>query len=289
MDHHTVSTDDVSLHYFVSRPAITSQNPLIVLLLHGAGGDHHQFDDMATVLVEAGHIVITCDLRGHGLSQPCDSLDFSSMMDDLQHVLVDFKSKLDNPGPMMDLIVGGLSMGGMLSQVCYREKHHIWLQFGYRIQGLIPIACGSIGMVWPRITWMDDYRHDTNSHDMQAVREAIICSGVNETTQKEAQRAMQSVSDRALTTCLRACAYALPPNNANATTPSMTSPLPLYQMLIVGEADTYTCNLMEAWHQLNQQQGIRTSFHKIPFAGHLATLDAGKLIGEIVVDALYQR
>ena len=39
-----------------------------VLLLHGNGGSHRQFDDLARVLIEEGYGVSAIDFRGHGAS-----------------------------------------------------------------------------------------------------------------------------------------------------------------------------------------------------------------------------
>ncbi|KAI9494807.1 Alpha/Beta hydrolase protein [Zychaea mexicana] len=296
---------EIALHAFVSEPDETSLNysnkfplPPLVILFHGAGGDHYHFDTVLPVLVRSGFRVLTCDLRYHGESQPQqdiqddDDLVFNmqTLCDDIHHVLVWLKNNKHQSCSSGDLIFGGLSMGGILAQTCVDQPTK-WELLGYTLRGLIAIATPSIHMVWPRIAWMDVYRNAESIDPaiLQAARQAISESAVHDDAKKEAVRAMALISDKALFQCLRSSADALPPVPTREQVPGFDGhPIRLRQLLITGQSDDHTVNVMSAWKKLSdgyQGEGnIDSVFEVIQDAGHMVPLDQGGLVGNAIVD-----
>ncbi|KAI9320249.1 Alpha/Beta hydrolase protein [Dichotomocladium elegans] len=282
------------LHAFLSE----SQNKhakALVLLLHGMGGDHHHFDGLIPHLVDAGFDVLVPDLPFHGQSQvtssvddssPHPSLSFSSMMDDLDRLLRVVRPRFRPRS--VELIVGGLSMGGMLSQACAVHKQAVWAQLGYRVTGLIPIACPSIHMIYPRIAWLDMYRDAQNTtDDFTQVRQYIISSAVYPEARHETARTLAIVSDATLAQCLRACANALPSaddDNVNPTPRFVTPPPRLPTLLITGGQDDHTLAVMCAWQKLNEADGLTESRLFIKEgASHMVPLDQPAAVARDIV------
>lgn len=280
-----------------------SSSSSLVILLHGAGGDHCHFDSVVPKLINAGYAVLTLDLRGHGESQVKGDdmhVSFESMANDLDAVLQWLKDKFGggatNSAPTR-VFVGGLSMGGMLAQVCAHHKKTRWLQLGYDIVGVIAIACPSVNMIWPRISWMDVYRgiSSMDPNAMQAARKAIISSAVEENGRKETARAMDLISDITLFQSLRSCADALPPPPPCCCTPKDpilpqfdANPLKLPLLLVTGSQDEHTVKVMHAWQQLNEQHQIDSQFKMIDHAGHMVPLDAGTHLADAILKFLVQ-
>ena len=302
------STIDIPLHVFVSGIESSSTASPLVILFHGAGGDHHHFDTVLPVLVRFGFRVLTCDLRYHGESQPSVKqedivFDMETLCDDIYQVLIWIKERhrdcieQDRGLRNCDLIFGGLSMGGILAQVCVDQPTTKWESLGYTLRGMIMIAAPSIHMIWPRIVWMDLYRH-TESLDpavLEAARQAITESAVHEDAKKEVARPMALISNRTLFKCLRACADPLAAPSVLTSEEKEHKPqfddcsirLPR-QLLITGQADEHTVNVMTALKSLNDSEGIEDTVLKIiEDSGHMVPLDQGVQVGNAIVDMFY--
>lgn len=287
------SGETIPLHVYLCGSL--QKDASLVILMHGAGGDHYHFNSVVPELIKADYTVLTMDLRGHGESQMKEDQDmhvsFEFMMNDMDTVLKWLKDQLDGD-TRTRVVIGGLSMGGMLAQACAHSKKVTWHALGYDIVGVIAIACPSVNMIWPRIPWMDVYR-DTSSMDpnaMEAAREAIILSSVDEHGRQETARAMDLISNITLFQSLRSCADALPPPlSKDAISPMFdANPLQLPLLLVTGAQDEHTVKVMHAWQQLNDQYQIDSQFKMIDNAGHMVPLDAGTHLADAIIKFLVQ-
>ncbi|KAI9270633.1 Alpha/Beta hydrolase protein [Phascolomyces articulosus] len=311
-----IPSTNISLHTFVSGvetlPSLSATPAPLIILFHGAGGDHYHFDTVVPVLIQSGFTVLTCDLRHHGQSQPLDTasqnnndqyFDMQILCNDIYHVLWWLKEHYSpfrhDPKRNRDLLFGGLSMGGILAQVCVNQPRSKWQSLGYNLQGMVMIATPSIHMVWPRITWMDLYRNidSVDPAVLQAARKSIADSAVHEDGKKEAARAMALISDQVLFQCLCASADALsappsPPPQNDSTENSRFDHSPIQlprQLLITGQADEHTVNVMTVWKILNDGlgAGIETVLDIVQDAGHMVPLDQGLHVANAIVEMFY--
>lgn len=285
---------DIPLHIYLHGQDVLNQCSPLILLLHGAGGDHLQFQSVSPLLVKAGYRVLTVDLRYHGKSQAQGldfikaSANFKDMQADLEQVLEWYKENYQAPqqGNLIELIVGGLSMGGMLGQVCAQQWITLLSQHGYVVKGFVGIGTPSIHLVWPRLDWMDLYRNveTFDPATIEAAKIAIVKSAVHQGAQKETERAMRLVDNYILFQCLRACADSLPPMPVDKHVPEFdNNPMQLPQLLLYGESDEHTGKIMESWHALNTLVGINSKFVTIQDAGHMVPLDQGVHVAEEII------
>lgn len=104
------SKDNTALHGAVlSAP----KNPKAVMtLIHGYGEHSGRYQGMADVLNESGIAVVTCDLRGHGLSGGKRGAvkTYQDLGDDLDAILAETRSRFSG----VPHILYGHSMGGGL-------------------------------------------------------------------------------------------------------------------------------------------------------------------------------
>lgn len=286
----------IPLHVFASGFQTLPTTSPIVLLIHGAGGDHFHFDTTIPILVKAGYRVLTCDLRCHGASQPTRPEEdgiftFQTIVDDFDQILRWVKKEYCWC-EKVELLIGGLSMGGMIAQVCVQERRQSWeLELGFFVRTLIAIACPSTSMIWPRMAWMDMYRDmETPDRNLtQVAQMSIAASAVTGHGKKEAERAISLINDRTLFQCLRSCALALPaPHHSPTTTVpqfEQNSILTISQLLITGHEDPHTIQVMKAWHTFNMEKTIPSRFYSIPNAGHMVPLDAGDRLAELILSS----
>ncbi|WP_221934799.1 alpha/beta fold hydrolase [Georgenia yuyongxinii] len=100
-----------------------------VVLTHGAGTDHTIFDAQVRFLTEAGHRVITWDLRGHGRSVPWDEpFDPAQAVEDLASLL----ERLS----IVRTVLVGHGLGANISQVLARR-------YPERVRALVIIGSSS--------------------------------------------------------------------------------------------------------------------------------------------------
>ena len=107
----TLDRDGVSIHYEVA-----GDGP-VVLLTHGFCASAAMWRDNVPSLVDAGHRVVTWDMRGHGLSaSPDDPARYSAAL-----TVADMDALLDAAGAD-DAVIGGMSLGGYMS-LAYNLVH----------------------------------------------------------------------------------------------------------------------------------------------------------------------
>lgn len=264
LEEHRVDVPDVPLPVF----CIGSPEDPMILLLHGAGGDHTHFEGLLPVLTIAGFCVVTCDLCADGSVR----VDFEILRSHLLAILAFYKPRR--------LVVGGLSMGGMLAQTLLHDAH-----CHYPVLAFVGLGSPTTDLVWPRMDWMDSHRDNELESDATVVRQGILASAMTEHGQRETARALARVSDRTLLDCLRACARSLPPIPSPVPAqPVFRRPrLGLPHLLICGAADIYTLDVMHIWKEQNAQEGIPTEVHPIPGAGHMVPLDAPDAVAKRMV------
>ncbi|KAL0073774.1 Alpha/Beta hydrolase protein [Phycomyces blakesleeanus] len=138
-----------------------SQCSPLIILFHGTGGDHFQFDSLLPTLVQHKYCVLTIDLPYHGLSQPVafsnpeSPVTFESILENLDEVMKAYRCANPSSQNPIDLIIGGVSMGGMLAQICCDQRKTAWEEIGFSFRLLVPIGCSSTSLLWPRMEWMD--------------------------------------------------------------------------------------------------------------------------------------
>ena len=105
---------DATIAYWVNGP----EKAPVVVLLHGATLDHHAWDDQVDGLAERYRVVVP-DLRGHGESPLEGPFRFDDAVDDIAALL----DEVDTGAP---LVLGGLSLGGNISQeIVYRDPGRV--------------------------------------------------------------------------------------------------------------------------------------------------------------------
>ncbi|WBQ08331.1 alpha/beta fold hydrolase [Kribbella sp. CA-293567] len=113
------------LHYWTSG----SRGPWM-LLTHATALDHHSFDELTPLLVEAGWRTVAWDLPGHGQSPPANGrTTMATLVDDAVAVM-------DDAAGAEPVTLLGHSLGGYLSQ-------HVAFRRPDRIAALIAIGCTS--------------------------------------------------------------------------------------------------------------------------------------------------
>src|SRR5690606_33944562 len=99
-----LNKDDCPLHYWISPDG---KRPWLIFL-HGAGTDHHMFEQQIKNL-DKSYSILLCDARGHGLSRPMGD-DFSI------HLLVDDCMAIMSRERIEKATFIGHSMGGNTAQ-----------------------------------------------------------------------------------------------------------------------------------------------------------------------------
>lgn len=272
---------EIKNNYKVLGLENSNESPLI-WLIHGAGGDILHFDTVIPTLIQSGYRVLLNDVRFHGLSQPKIKGEypflFSDINQDMDLILKEVKQE-HYPCHPIQLFIGGLSMGSMISLLYASDQSHtqIWAQDQIQLKGIILLAAGIPYLQVPRSGW-DVFRTRQVTQEMfQLARSSIAVSSITEYGKKHAKRAIDQVSDHALYECLVAIAELLPSPTipAKPYIPLTTVPM----LLIIPDQDPYTRIEMEELHNINLSYGIRSQLHTIENAGHLVTLDQGEQVG----------
>jgi|GEM_PF-3975163 len=104
LDRHTLKKGDTRLAYWTS-----SGEGVWIVMLHGAGADHHSWDEVIEQLPDINCRFLLTDLRGHGLSRPnTEKITFQLLMQDLLDILEDAGVK--------KAIFVGQAVGGSMAQ-----------------------------------------------------------------------------------------------------------------------------------------------------------------------------
>lgn len=268
------------IHFPPSR--FEALNKPLILLLHGAGGDHHHFDDVFPHLIENGYYTMVTDIRYHGRSQPSDHhaspvLDFKVILEDLDRALSWFRKW--HALAELPLVLGGISMGGMIAQAYALHLSSASKYSFVKIHALAGIGCANIQIPDPAIPWLTLYKvasYDDTHSMIPAARQSIADSAHSQLGKARSASSLCLVEDRTLFCCFRVCA------NAPSTCTHELSSIP--QLLLRGESDRHTKDVMEAWYsKATKTSQTKTVYQVIPSAGHLATMDKGYLVAEHII------
>ncbi|KAI8077362.1 Alpha/Beta hydrolase protein [Gilbertella persicaria] len=276
----------IKLNYQVLGLNNNNTSPLI-FLIHGAGGDLHHYASVTPHLIESGYRVLLMDVRFHGLSQPTKAIEqvnfsFEDVIHDMNWILRQVKQEF-YAGHTIQLFLGGLSMGGMISLLYAQSKacgNYTWDNIILR--GVIPMAAGIPCMELERQGW-DVYRERKATPEfLEWSKSAIIQSSLTLEGQKETERAIKSISDAAMYECMVAIAMQLPnPSNPPISyKPTVFVPM----LLILPEGDEYTRKEIELLHQINLKHGISSHLIVVPNAGHMIVLDKSKDVSQYIVE-----
>ncbi|KAI8068006.1 Alpha/Beta hydrolase protein [Gongronella butleri] len=281
-------SQELYIHSYLYEPEGSKDavRPLI-LLLHGAGGDHHLFDGMIEPLQAHGYRVLLCDLRFHGASWPfiaiwsnnerVVNLDMAVLASDTLKVLDWYANKqVSTP-----LILGGVSLGGIAVQHVARQMMANPLDGSYTLSALVAIGCPHVDISDPQIAWIPFYKtatYEQAEEYLPAARRNIIGSCYTASGRALAKKALDNVHDRVLFACFRSCA---------TSSASALSPMPTWlpQLLLRGERDEQTEDIMTAWYKYTRERSpdTRIAYEIVPSAGHLAPLDAPSLVSSAIL------
>ncbi|GAN08384.1 hypothetical protein MAM1_0202c07895 [Mucor ambiguus] len=255
-------------------------------MVHGAGGDLHHYETITPTLVEQGYRVLLIDVRYHGLSQlkEDDTVDpekttwtFDDVLQDIDTMLTDIKEKHYQGVGHIQLLMAGLSMGGMITLLYAEKKNLCKREDGIHLVGIIPIASGIPHLEIPRLGWDLYAERRATSEDLAWTRAAIIQSSTTPYGQDQTRRAMELISNHALYECLVAIATILPNPSNPFVSYTVKSKLPT--LLLIPENDILTKPEMELLYQLCLEQGVEAERIYIQNSGHMAILDQGEQVG----------
>ncbi|KAI9276383.1 Alpha/Beta hydrolase protein [Sporodiniella umbellata] len=270
------------LHYKLFGLKNSSKSP-IVFLIHGATGDLIHQNTLATELSRLGCRVIACDIRYHGLSQPIiakslTQLCFEDILDDIEYVIHKVKETYYY-NCEMNLFIGGLSMGGILSLLyATRNEQSDWLQKqGICLKGIILISVIFPSLLSPRLEWEPFKSPVFNQSLVDLFKDNIVQSSRFESSQMEVQRSMKYTSDRVIYQCLFSVANSLLASSGNNDPPTRIATL-----LIVPEKDEYTRSDMERVYEINKKHGITCEKTVIENALHMVILDDGIAVAKSI-------
>jgi len=68
------TTDDVSIRATLSLPEDLAGQAAAIILIHQGGSNRHEWNTLTPQLLDQGYIVLAYDVRGHGDSDPVDSI-----------------------------------------------------------------------------------------------------------------------------------------------------------------------------------------------------------------------
>ncbi|KAG2232808.1 Alpha/Beta hydrolase protein [Thamnidium elegans] len=256
----------------------------LIWLIHGAGGDMFHFETVVPTLTQAGYRVLLNDVRFHGKSQPKPLGEYPFLFDDVKQdmnlILQEVKQQ-HYANNKIQLFVGGISMGSMISLLYAADKAHqqIWDQDQIDLKGIILLAAGIPYLEVDRNGWDQFRTRQVTKEAFELARSSITVSSITEYGKNHAKRAIDQVSNHALYECLVAIAELLPsPSSAQPIKPYIPlTTVPI--LLIIPDQDPYTRIEMEELHKINLEHGIQSHLNIIENSGHLVTLDQGLQVG----------
>ncbi|MEU6647426.1 alpha/beta hydrolase [Saccharomonospora sp. NPDC046836] len=224
-----------------------------VVFTHGAGMDHRMFDAQSRALHEAGHRVVSWDLRGHGESTLAPGARFTAAI-----ALDDFSALLDHLGLEQPILIGH-SLGGNLAQALVRRRPerahaHIIVASTWNAGPLSPVERFLLRLAAPSLALLPAARLPGLMARTSAVTPEAIAA---------CEATFARMPKRVFLDVWRATVSLVDPD------PGYRTPVPLG--LIRGERDR-TGNIATAMPRWAEAEGVTE--HVIPGAGHVATLDA---------------
>lgn len=259
----------------------------LIWLIHGAGGDLQHYDIVTPLLIESGFRVLLFDVRFHGLSQPegdegaIDNapFNFEDVIQDMNSIFRQVKD-IYYPDNKIELYLGGLSMGGMIS-LLYASKHENWDRHKVELKGVILLAAGIPYMQVSRPSWELFQTHQEPTPEiLEFVKSSIIASSIKNPL--EVKRAMELISDNAMYKCLVAISslYSLPSDSPKEYELLTTVPI----LLIMPDGDPYTKLEMEKLHEISKLHGVDSEAIVIQDSGHMVIIDQGSQVGVCIKD-----
>jgi pimeloyl-ACP methyl ester carboxylesterase len=195
-----------------------------ILLIHGHPFDHTLWDPQAAALREAGHEVITPDLRGYGLS-PASVGEIT--------YLSDFAADLATATDAARLIVGGVSMGGQIAMEFYR-------QYPDRVAGLILSDTSPVGETEDGRKYRNDLADRLLAEGMAGYADEVLDKMITPAHVEELPEVADHVRRMMLATSPRGAAAAL---RGRAERPDYQQDLARVRvptLILVGAEDAYT-------------------------------------------------
>lgn len=261
-DHLQITRKDLTIHgWRFGEPS----SPLVVLL-HGAGVNHHLFDHQIEPLTEAGFQVLALDQRGHGLSRDTQARPFT-IKDLAKDAYAAINTITQDP-----FVIIGQSMGGFVAQFLTR-----CVPKRVRALGII----GSNNIFGP-VTRLDNYALKFSPQwigywpwEDFKIRSAQAASSTGK-GQAYTYDAFSQITQREFVNIWGAVAYAITPDLRYRVS------VPLF--LALGEHDN-TGRVRESmvdWHR----QLPEASFHLIRDAGHNANYDNPTAFNEALLPFL---
>ena len=138
-----LADDGVPLHVEIDQPEGWGPEGITVVLSHGFTLDLRCWYYQRLALIEAGHRVITWDLRGHGSSGEGPTESYT-----VEQLGVDLRRVIEEVAPTGDLVLAGHSMGGMTVMALAEADPGL---FSDRVLGVALISTSAGGL--HRITW----------------------------------------------------------------------------------------------------------------------------------------
>lgn len=259
---HLLEREGCSVHYWLIGP----ENAPLVLLIHGAGTDHHMFDPQLAVLARSFRLLL-CDLRGHGMSQP-SNLPFT-----VDRATADMVGLLDHLGCTQCVVVG-VSLGGTIAQ-------QIALGFPERVAGLVVLGapCNTLPpgpfarlMLWTFMLFVH-YAPTAILHGFLAHFAAVsknaqryVCHAFSQVEEADLRQIMEAFNDFWHQPLPHARAYRRPPT-----------------LLMQGERD-WNRHLMPRWARSEPECQYVVLWH----AGHLANWDESPLFNAVLEGFLHR-
>lgn len=236
----------------------------VVVLTHGAGADHHMFDQQFVSLAADGQRVVVWDMRAHGESAP-SGVPFTKAS-----AVGDLSALIDHLG-LVRPVVAGHSLGGNLAQALVRDDPD-------RFAGIIVMDS----------TWNSGPLTRTERFLLRLAAPSLAliparslprvmaqASAVTPAARDDATRAFSQMSKQQFIEVWRATVTFVDPD------PTYRTPIPL--CLIRGAADK-TGNIATAMPHWAAAEGVTE--HVVPGAGHLVTQDAPDLATGIIREFL---
>ena len=237
-----------------------------IVLTHGAGADHHMFDEQVPYLVGEGYRVITWDLRGHGSSRPAGAtITPDRLVEDLLALLVHLG--LDRP------VLLGQSLGGNLGQEFVRR--------GHPVAGLV-----IIGSAWNTepLGWMSRQLLRTAGPALRLIPASRLpkfmadASAVTPAARHNLERSFSILTTAQFVEVWNATTAFL---RADA---DYRTPVPL---LLIRGSDDRTGNIASAMPRWAAAEGVAE--HVIAGAGHVANADDPATVNAVLGEWLKRR
>ena len=235
----------------------------VVVLSHGATGDHGMFEFQVPALVDAGYRVVTWDIRGHGESKPIGEFSIPVVADDLVALLDEVNAER--------AVLVGQSMGGnVVQEVLFTRPERV------RAAVIIGSACNTGPLSWWERAQLSMAGPMLRMYPYASLRKSIVKrSATTDHARADFTRAVSLVSKDEFFPIWLATAKCLHPER------DYRIDVPL--LLTRGEHDKLG-NFAKAMPVWAKRDGAR--YEVIPNAGHLAQQDNPDAFNRVLLEFL---